>query len=70
MFKTPTGELSYKFHGKDEAKILGSMDSEEKLVLDRIKDSANEGSGFFLLSFVVGRLLIEGNRNLDEGLDE
>ncbi|KAI5474160.1 DNA-directed RNA polymerase III subunit RPC6 [Pseudohyphozyma bogoriensis] len=43
MMKDGKGNVMFKFHGKDEAKAMGSMDSEEKLVLDQIKDAGNMG---------------------------
>ncbi|KAK4705328.1 DNA-directed RNA polymerase III subunit RPC6, partial [Phenoliferia sp. Uapishka_3] len=43
MLKTQKGEISFRFIGKDEVKATGSMDSEEKLVYDQIKDAGNQG---------------------------
>ncbi|GAA5918390.1 hypothetical protein JCM6882_002792, partial [Rhodosporidiobolus microsporus] len=43
MLRTNSGQILFRFLAKEEAKAMGTMDSEEKLVLDRIKDAGNLG---------------------------
>ncbi|GAA5963772.1 hypothetical protein JCM21900_000826 [Sporobolomyces salmonicolor] len=43
MLRTASGTILFRFLKKEEAKAMGSMDSEEKLVLDHIKDAGNLG---------------------------
>ncbi|GAA5973789.1 hypothetical protein JCM11641_003158 [Rhodosporidiobolus odoratus] len=43
MLKTASGSILFRFLAKEEAKAMGTMDSEEKLVLDRIKEAGNIG---------------------------
>ncbi|BGP08606.1 putative DNA-directed RNA polymerase III subunit rpc6 [Rhodotorula toruloides] len=43
MLRTPSGQILFRFMGKEEAKAMSSMDSEEKLVLDHIKEAGNMG---------------------------
>ncbi|ORY89829.1 RNA polymerase Rpc34 subunit-domain-containing protein [Leucosporidium creatinivorum] len=43
MLKNSNGDIVFRFVGKDEAKAMGSMDSEEKLVFDQIKAAGNMG---------------------------
>lgn len=66
MLRTPSGQILFRFMGKEEAKAcvhglsvlywvlladarcsrhrMSSMDSEEKLVLDHIKEAGNMGA--------------------------
>ncbi|GAA5998294.1 hypothetical protein JCM5350_005219 [Sporobolomyces pararoseus] len=43
MLRTQSGLIMFRFLKKEEAKAIGAMDSEEKLVLDYIKDAGNLG---------------------------
>ncbi|BGP48719.1 34-kDa subunit of RNA polymerase III (C) [Rhodotorula kratochvilovae] len=43
MLKTDTGQILFRFLGKEEAKAMGSMDADEKLVLDQIKEAGDLG---------------------------
>ncbi|GAA5879616.1 hypothetical protein JCM16303_003277 [Sporobolomyces ruberrimus] len=43
MLRTQSGQIMFRFLKKEEAKAIGAMDSEEKLVLDYIKDAGNLG---------------------------
>ncbi|GAA5844636.1 hypothetical protein JCM11251_002131 [Rhodosporidiobolus azoricus] len=43
MLRTSDGRILFRFLAKEEAKAMGTMDSEEKLVLDRIKEAGNMG---------------------------
>ncbi|GAA5906870.1 hypothetical protein JCM8208_000064 [Rhodotorula glutinis] len=43
MLKTDSGAILFRFLGKEEAKAMGSMDADEKLVLDQIKESGDLG---------------------------
>ncbi|GAA5856871.1 hypothetical protein JCM9279_007025 [Rhodotorula babjevae] len=43
MLKTDSGAILFRFLGKEEAKAMGSMDADEKLVLDQIKEAADLG---------------------------
>ncbi|GAA6018775.1 hypothetical protein JCM10207_005576 [Rhodosporidiobolus poonsookiae] len=43
MLRTPSGGILFRFLQKDEAKAMGSMDGDEKLVLDHIKEAGNLG---------------------------
>ncbi|KAM0789490.1 hypothetical protein ACM66B_000310 [Microbotryomycetes sp. NB124-2] len=43
IMTTSTGELEFRFVSKTEAKQMGSMDVEEKVVYDHIKEAGNSG---------------------------
>ncbi|GAA6025745.1 hypothetical protein JCM8202_005259 [Rhodotorula sphaerocarpa] len=43
MLRTASGQTMFRFLGKEEAKAMSSMDSEEKLVLNHIRDAGNMG---------------------------
>ncbi|GAA5987621.1 hypothetical protein JCM10908_007140 [Rhodotorula pacifica] len=43
MLRTPSGQTMFRFLGKEEAKAMSSMDAEEKLVLNHIRDAGNMG---------------------------
>ncbi|GAA6032281.1 hypothetical protein JCM8097_008097 [Rhodosporidiobolus ruineniae] len=43
MLRTPSGTYIFRFLKKEEAKAMGSMDTEERLVLERIKEAGNLG---------------------------
>ncbi|SCV69758.1 BQ2448_1152 [Microbotryum intermedium] len=43
LLRTSTGQVEFRFIAKEEAKAMGAMDSDEKLVLDHIKDANNNG---------------------------
>ncbi|SGY14126.1 BQ5605_C010g06072 [Microbotryum silenes-dioicae] len=43
LLRTSTGSVEFRFIAKEEAKAMGAMDSDEKLVLDHIKDANNNG---------------------------
>ncbi|GAA5825302.1 hypothetical protein JCM10212_002170, partial [Sporobolomyces blumeae] len=43
MLRTQSGTILFRFLKKEEAKAIGAMDSEEKLVLDHITEAANMG---------------------------
>ncbi|GAA5874476.1 hypothetical protein JCM3774_005730 [Rhodotorula dairenensis] len=43
MLRTSSGQTMFRFLGKEEAKAMSSMDAEEKLVLNHIRDAGNMG---------------------------
>ncbi|GAA5897968.1 uncharacterized protein JCM6883_000878 [Sporobolomyces salmoneus] len=43
MLRTQSGQIMFRFLKKEEAKAIGAMDSEEKLVLDYIKEAGSLG---------------------------
>ncbi|GAA5857889.1 hypothetical protein JCM8547_006018 [Rhodosporidiobolus lusitaniae] len=43
MLKSTDGTILFRFIKKEEAKAMGTMDADEKLVLEHIKDAKNQG---------------------------